>query len=208
MTVHHEATPPLDRLRDRIILEATALFSEFGVDSTSMRMIAERLGVTKAALYYHFESKDRLHFQIHLELVDDVLARVGATATAPRPPAEKIREVVRVILESVAGHRDAFTILLREGANLSAPPWNELAAKRAEFRDLVQGIVAEGAASGAFEVADVEVATLALLGMCNWSYTWIEADGRMPVAHVADLFASIFLRGVQGGLDRGATELR
>lgn len=47
--------PP--RTRERILDAALALFAEKGYDATSMREIAEQLGITKAALYYHFDSK-------------------------------------------------------------------------------------------------------------------------------------------------------
>jgi AcrR family transcriptional regulator len=47
--------PP--RTRERILEVALALFAEKGYDATSMREIAEALGITKAALYYHFDSK-------------------------------------------------------------------------------------------------------------------------------------------------------
>ena len=45
------------RTRDRILDAALALFAEQGYDATSMREISEQLGITKAALYYHFDSK-------------------------------------------------------------------------------------------------------------------------------------------------------
>jgi AcrR family transcriptional regulator len=191
------AVGPTDPLRDRIVHEATTLFSELGVGATSMRMIAERLGVTKAALYYHFESKEQLHFEIHLALIDEVLDQLEQIASGDEPPADQVRAVVRLILHSVADHRDAFTILLREGAGLTGPPWNELTEKRARFRGRVKDIVSAGMAAGDIVTDDAEVATLALLGMCNWTYTWIEPDGRLTVGEIADRFASIFLQGVQ-----------
>ena len=191
------AVGPDDPLRDRIVHEATTLFSELGVGATSMRMIAERLGVTKAALYYHFESKEQLHFEIHHALIDEVLVRVEQIASGDEPPAEQLRAVVRLILHSVADHRDAFTILLREGTGLTGPPWTRITEKRARFRSRVKDIVSAGMAAGDIVTDDAEVATLALLGMCNWTYTWIEPDGRLSVGDIADRFASIFLQGVQ-----------
>lgn len=50
------ATEP-PRTRERILDAALALFAAKGYDATSMREIAEQLGITKAALYYHFDSK-------------------------------------------------------------------------------------------------------------------------------------------------------
>ena len=54
--------------RERILDVALELFNEQGYDKTSLRQIAERLGVTKAALYYHFERKEDILLELHLRL--------------------------------------------------------------------------------------------------------------------------------------------
>jgi TetR/AcrR family transcriptional regulator, cholesterol catabolism regulator len=187
-----------ESLFDRIVDVSIELFSEHGVEQTSMRMIADRVGVTKAAIYYHFENKDRLHHHIHLRLIDAVLARIDELAASSEDPAAKIREVVAVMLEWIAEHRDEFTILLREGNLLNAPHWRDLATKREDFRARVQGLIAEGVEQGVFVVDDIEVAALGLLGMCNWAYTWIETNGRLPVSAVAKQFADIYINGITG----------
>lgn len=73
--------------RERIQAVALELFTEQGYEKTSLREIAERLGVTKAALYYHFKSKD----EIVNSFVDDRLRRMDeliewARASPPRSP--------------------------------------------------------------------------------------------------------------------------
>jgi AcrR family transcriptional regulator len=54
--------------RERILDIALELFTEHGYDKTSLRDIAERLGTTKAALYYHFKSKSDILLELHLRL--------------------------------------------------------------------------------------------------------------------------------------------
>ncbi len=54
--------------RERILDVALDLFTEQGFDGTSLRQIAEQLGVTKAALYYHFTSKDDILLALHMRL--------------------------------------------------------------------------------------------------------------------------------------------
>jgi len=54
--------------RERILDIALELFTEQGYDKTSIRDIAERLGFTKAALYYHFKSKADILLELHLRL--------------------------------------------------------------------------------------------------------------------------------------------
>jgi AcrR family transcriptional regulator len=54
--------------RERILDIALELFTEHGYDKTSLRDITERLGTTKAALYYHFKSKADILLELHLRL--------------------------------------------------------------------------------------------------------------------------------------------
>ena len=69
--------------RQRILDVALDLFVEQGYEKTSLREIAEGVGVTKAALYYHFQSKEdivnTLHLPVH-ELMHSAMTRIGDTA--------------------------------------------------------------------------------------------------------------------------------
>jgi AcrR family transcriptional regulator len=80
--------------RERIQATALELFAEHGYEKTSLREIAERLHVTKAALYYHFHSKE----DIVVSLFDGLIAEIDATITwlrdQPRT-AETRRELVQ-----------------------------------------------------------------------------------------------------------------
>jgi len=72
--------PTSSDTRERILDVALDLFIEQGFDGTSLRQIAEQLGVTKAALYYHFESKEDILLALHMRLHAfgrDALARMG-----------------------------------------------------------------------------------------------------------------------------------
>jgi len=109
--------------RERILSVANELFIEQGYEGTSLREIADRLDITKAALYYHFRSKDEILTTLlapFFELLDDLLGRledahdIEAWADALTWVVEKIfdyldffrlmgsnRHVVEVLLESV-----------------------------------------------------------------------------------------------------------
>ena len=68
-----QAVPPRARrprgvTRERILDVALELFNEQGYEQTSLREIAERVGVTKAALYYHFERKEDILLELHLRV--------------------------------------------------------------------------------------------------------------------------------------------
>jgi AcrR family transcriptional regulator len=86
--------------RSRIQAIALELFIEQGYDKTSLREIAERLGVTKAALYYHFPTKD----DIVSSLIEDRIAQLRAlTEWANSQPrtVETRRQVIRRYAEEL-----------------------------------------------------------------------------------------------------------
>ena len=72
-TATRSAPPLVDAkvdTRQRILDVALDLFTEQGYDGTSLREIAEQLGVTKAAIYYHFESKEDILMALHMRIHD------------------------------------------------------------------------------------------------------------------------------------------
>ena len=89
--VRHRARGELPRggTRERIQEIALELFAEQGYEKTSLREIAERLGVTKAALYYHFKSKE----DIVRSFIEDYRAEVEAVIAwgASQPPTSQTR---------------------------------------------------------------------------------------------------------------------
>jgi AcrR family transcriptional regulator len=98
---HDEAlAEPVDT-RQRILDVALDLFTEQGFDGTSLRQIAEQLGVTKAALYYHFESKDDILMALHLRLHEFgrvALLRMGEEPITMELWGELLDEIVGQML--------------------------------------------------------------------------------------------------------------
>lgn len=72
--------------RQRILDVAVELFTEQGYDKTSLREVAERLGVTKAALYYHFPSKQDIFAALAEQLFSSVGALIGQLTAEPLDP--------------------------------------------------------------------------------------------------------------------------
>jgi AcrR family transcriptional regulator len=91
-----------ENTRERIKEVALELFTEQGYESTSLREIAERLGVTKAALYYHFKSKDEIvtsFVEDRLQRLDDLIKLAGELPPGPERRREVIDRYARVFFE-------------------------------------------------------------------------------------------------------------
>jgi AcrR family transcriptional regulator len=133
---HHEARR--GDTRARIQQVALELFAEQGYDKTSLREIAERLDVTKAALYYHFKSKE----DIVRSLVEDYMGQVDAliawAKAQPRTP-ETCGEILGRYVQIVADGSDVFRMLHHNQAAV-----NSLAAAKERgsvFRERMTGLV-------------------------------------------------------------------
>ncbi|WP_219413469.1 TetR family transcriptional regulator [Pseudonocardia nigra] len=126
--------------RQRVLDAARELFARpGGYRATSMRQIGERLGVTKAALYYHFRSKDEILQCLTAPLLDALDAALDAAA-AERGLARVRRHVVDGSVAAMLAHRDVLTMLLRDLALLSETAVGaRLAAVMVRGQDLLAG---------------------------------------------------------------------
>jgi AcrR family transcriptional regulator len=94
---------PRGDTRERIQSVALELFAEQGYDKTSLREIAERLDVTKAALYYHFKSKEDIVRSFTEDYVTDLDALIAWGAA--QPPTEETRGLLLDRYSRIVGHR-------------------------------------------------------------------------------------------------------
>ncbi len=87
--------------REKILDVALDLFTDQGFDGTSMREIAERLGITKPAIYYHFASKEDILIALHLRLHEfgkAALARVTGQAVTLQTWGSLLNELIDQML--------------------------------------------------------------------------------------------------------------
>jgi AcrR family transcriptional regulator len=114
-TAHEHSRDTRSRLRE----VALQLFAEQGYEKTSLREIAERLGVTKAALYYYYPSKE----DIVRSLVEDYMGQMDQLidwAKGQPPTSSTKAELVRRYLDNVANGAEVFRMLQQNQAAVSS----------------------------------------------------------------------------------------
>jgi AcrR family transcriptional regulator len=116
------AKPPAPSTRERILDIALELFTERGYDKTSLRDIAERLGTTKAALYYHFERKEDIFLELHLRLHAlgrEALERLGELETGQQR-ADAWPELLDDFIDQVIENRELVLLHQRNHGAMEA----------------------------------------------------------------------------------------
>lgn len=195
--------------REQILREAVGCFGDLGYRGTTTRLLAERIGISEAALYRYFPSKQSLYSAI----IDQKMAATDLLEML-RPAAERrddaavfgglAREIFTRVDEDPAFLRILmFTAL--EGHALSEPFF---ASRVRRLREFVSDYVAQRIEDGAFRAVDPELAGRAFLGMVfdhlNVRHIFREDSAHsQPLDEVADTFVAIFLAGMRAQAGEG-----
>jgi AcrR family transcriptional regulator len=187
-----------------IVATAAELFAGWGFGATSLDDIAERLGVTKGALYYHIKNKEeilRLIYLMVLAASEEPLARI---AEADLPPAEKLYRAIVHHVAVAADRSPAMIVFYREQPHLTGSFAKEIIVRKKAYEIYFQRIIMEGQATGVFTgKIDPKIAAFGILGMCNWLSQWYRPDGPLNSQEIAAMFA----RMVEGGLEKSPPEV-
>src|ERR671918_1980762 len=101
--------------RDALVAAGTELFAERGYDGVPLWLIAEKAGVNKAMVNYHFGGKRKLYLAIVGATFAEIVARVESLAESARPAPQMLRELIAVVGELAARRHPHFcTMMLRE----------------------------------------------------------------------------------------------
>ena len=103
-----------DTARERVIGAAVELFSEHGVQGTSLRMIADRLGVAKGAVYYQFPCKDDIVLALLQPLFDGISTLVGVAETCP--PQDRREVAITGLVDLAIAQRRSTCLFRRDPA--------------------------------------------------------------------------------------------
>jgi AcrR family transcriptional regulator len=119
--------------RGRVIDAALKLFAQHGVHATSLQMIADDLGVTKAAVYYQFHSKDEIVLAVIQPIFTD-LSRVVRIASSMTTPTARREALVSGLIETSIAHRHVMAVFSDD------PGVHALVKEHPEFSDISDAI--------------------------------------------------------------------
>jgi TetR/AcrR family transcriptional regulator, cholesterol catabolism regulator len=166
-----------------------------------MQDIAAAVGLRKPTLYHYFTSKDEILYWIHDEFIELLIARHTARVQVAADPEQEVLEVIGDILELMETHHGHVRVFFEHRRELPPAQHEAIERKRSHYQRLVSDSIARGVAAGTFRDVDVPLATLALFGVCNWSYQWYRTGGRLTSRQLADVFFDLLLHGLTAAPD-------
>jgi TetR/AcrR family transcriptional regulator, cholesterol catabolism regulator len=183
-----------DATKAAIVEAATKLFFERGFYGTSMRDIADAVGIKAASIYNHAASKEALLYQIALGSIEE-LYELGMNATLSiNDPQSQLRAVVR---SHVIYHAQPSKYRAKVSDDqlhaLSEEHLTEVLAVRDKYESLLKAVLVRGRDLEGWNVADAAVTTFAIATMCTAVGAWFNEGGRLSAEQVADIYADLAL---------------
>lgn len=163
-----------------------------------MQNIADAVGLLKGSLYYYISSKEDLLYEIHQRFMKVLVAKTASReAHAALPARERLEGVITDLVYLIRDYRAYVEVFFRERYAMQGPRWETIHEIREQYEALVRSIVRQGQEEGAFRPGlDAQIVTFGLFGMCNWTYQWMNPDGRLGTAELAKIFCGLLLDGL------------
>jgi AcrR family transcriptional regulator len=193
-------------VENELLARAADLFAERGYNGTSLKDIADTMGMTRPAIYHYFDNKDALL----VALVDGVTEGREALLRSIRndpalTPDEKLEQAMRQMALQVAQYSARFRLLILSASDLPKRIAAQNDRTRRQVTEHLSAIISEGIAAETLYDVDAQVASYVIVGMCNSIAWWLQPDGRITPQAVADLVTELTLRSLKRPVARRKT---
>jgi AcrR family transcriptional regulator len=177
----------------RILQGAADSFARVGFHATTTRDISASSGLSPAAMYVHFASKEELLFEITRLGHEAVLELTETILGEDSPPDRRIHSFVYAFSRWHAEHHNIARVAQYEMAALSDEHARVIADLRTKISNLARTVIGQGAEAGVFRVADVHGATTAVLSLGIDIARWFRPGGHYTPDGIGHLYSMLIL---------------
>ena len=178
--------------RGELVRAAGKLFVEKGFDATTIRDIADAVGMRSGSPFYHFKSKQDMLKSVMIEGLQAALTAQQAAIAGVRGAEARFRALVKSHLRIILEDHTEFPVLLYEWRALSDESRAEVIAVKDRYEAVWQSVLKELMKAGLLK-DDGRVTRLLLFGAFNWTVQWYRPDGEFTIDDIAARAADLFL---------------
>ena len=150
----------------RLLLAALDAFAQKGYFATTTREISQAAGMSPAAVYVHYPSKNEMLAEICRRGHAEILADLERALEQPGTATERVRLFVSVFSTFHAQRRTLGRVMQYELRGLTPEQFKDVATTRGRFEQLIQDELRAGVGTGEFAVDDIEATGVAILSLC------------------------------------------
>jgi AcrR family transcriptional regulator len=190
----------LNTVAKGLLTSAVRCFAANGYHATTTRDIAALVGLSPAALYVHFESKEIVLYEIIRSSHEAALASLrAAVADGPADPSERLGRLVAAYTAWHGRHHVAARVAQYELAGLTAEHYAEITDLRHQTNEVFRDAVARGIDDARFAPADVNRVVRAILSLSIDLVRWYRLSGEDSPEEIGAFYAELALKMLQEG---------
>jgi len=183
-----------EQQRDRMLRAAADCFNQKGYSGTSLKDVANRLGLTDPALYYYVRSKEELVYLCYVRAADVGREAMQLAMDSGEDGLGKVLRYLRNHVDFMVGERGPIAIM-SEVPSLNSEHREEVLEFSRKHSAAFEALLEEGIADGSIAPCNVRMTGNAIMGAVNWIPKWYHGD-----AAVAEQIVEEFPRILASGL--------
>jgi len=184
-------------LRTKIIEAALVLFEKHGYHGVTVNQIIKVAGTSKGGFYHHFTSKDELLYVIHDTFITYVLEKATLAKETYHSPTKQLQAILKEFVKVFDLYKPHITVFYQENIYLRPQYEKQIKKKRDQFKQMISDVIHEGKHRGEFRsTIDIEITTMAILGIVNWTYMWYDPAGQKTIDDISEIFIDLIFHAI------------
>lgn len=180
------------------ILQTTArLFRKKGYKATSMRAIAEEVGIKAASIYNHFRSKQEMLEVLLMDIAEQFTAGMSEIDSTGKEATKKLSQLIELHVKLTVEYTDAIALIAAEWVHLEEPAKSEYLTLRTTYEKAFKSILEQGKVTNQFQQVDTEIALFSILSTLRWLYSWYSRNKQYDVEKLKDQIKTCLLNGIK-----------
>ena len=183
--------------KEEIIEIAAKLFKIKGFTATTMRDIAEQVGMEAASMYNHIKSKDEILQAICFKISNEYIAQLTVIENQTVSPVEKIKELIKLHVRIIITDIDSISVANNEWKHLSDDALTAFKDARRDYEQRFAMIIEAGMAARELQPINVSVALFTILSAVRWVELWYKNDREISPKILEENIISLLMNGLQ-----------
>jgi TetR/AcrR family transcriptional regulator, cholesterol catabolism regulator len=183
--------------KEVILQKAAAMFREKGFAATSMRDLAESVGIEAASLYNHIRSKNEILEAICFEVANRFTANLDAVEHTHQSSITKTESLLRFHIQQMINHYEEVYVSDREWKHLTEPFLSNFQNQRRTYRKRFAAIIEEGIQKKEIKKIDAATSVLIMLHAVSGIESWHRSTAKISAAELEDNMILIMIDGLR-----------
>ena len=183
--------------KDRMLKAAARCFNEKGYSGTSLKDVANLLGLTDAALYYYVKNKEELVYLCYIRAAEVGRDAMMDAMASDSSGYDKVLRYLGNHIDSLVGERGPIAIM-SEIPSLEQAHRDEILELSRRHSTAFEALISEGIRDGSIAPCDIRMTGNAIMGSINWIPKWFHGD-EAAAQRIRNEFPGILVASLQPG---------